>query len=93
MLDYIFALFAGFAVGRIGHIFGGQISWVPHHWIFGLGIIFIGLVLIFIKRLRYFGVILFLFGIGFFISDFRDFLLMRVWELDDVSIIRFWGVD
>jgi hypothetical protein len=93
MVEYLVALLAGFTAGRFGHIFGGDIMWIPHHWIFGLIIIFIGVVCIFIKKVRYFGIVIIFIGIGTFISDFRDFTLLRVWEADDVSILRFWAVD
>ena len=80
MLDYFLAIFAGFTIGRIGHIVGGQIMWIPHHWIIGLVIIFIGLICVFIKKIRYLGIIIILIGLGIFISDFDDFLAIKVWQ-------------
>lgn len=93
MLDYVVALLAGFTAGRIGHIFGGQIMWIPHHWIFGLLVVFVGVVCVFIKKIKYLGIILVFVGLGIFVSDFKDFLQMRIWEPDDAPIIKFFGID
>ncbi len=93
MTDYLLAFFAGFAVGRIGHILGGQIMWIPHHWIFGLTIILAGIACIFFKKLKYLAIILVFIGAGIFVSDFRDFLLLRVWEPDDTTVLKFWAVN
>jgi len=93
MLDYSLALLAGFTFGRLGHIMGGGIAWVPHHWIFGLIIIIVSLILIFVKKNKYLAVILLAIGIGIFVSDFNDFLLLKVWGADDVTILKFWALD
>ncbi|MFA5878211.1 MAG: hypothetical protein WC845_02485 [Candidatus Staskawiczbacteria bacterium] len=91
--SYFLVGFIGFAIGRVGHILGGQVAWIPHHWIFGLILLSAGLVCLLFKRGRNIGYYLIFFGAGVFISDFRDFTLGRVWELDDVTILKFWGVD
>jgi len=90
---YLLLAFIGFSLGRIGHIVGGQIPWIPHHWIFGLILVVAGLVCFLFKKARITGYYLIFFGAGVFISDFRDFVLGRVWELDDVTILKFWAVD
>ena len=60
MLDYSIAILAGFTTGRLSHIFGGQIMWIPHHWIIGLVIVIVGLICIFIKKIKYLGIFLYL---------------------------------
>jgi len=91
---YTFAVFMGYAIGRIGHIIGGQIIWIPHHWIFGLLLLFISLSYLFFKKSRkYVGYVLIFLSMGIIISDFKDFILMRIWGLDDVQIIKFWGIN
>lgn len=91
MIYSLLAGFAGFAIGRIGHIIGGQIIWIPHHWIFGL--IIIGIPLIWKKIPKNIKAIIILFGIGVFVSDFRDFLHLEIFGLDEVEVVKFWGVD
>lgn len=92
-IKYIFVAFVGYAIGRIGHIIGGQIIWIPHHWISGLLLLSIGLFFLVFKKSRHIGYLLIFLGTGLFVSDFRDFTLGRVWGLDDVKILKFWGID
>jgi len=93
MADYLITLLAGFTAGRLGHIIGGDVAWIPHHWIFGLILILMGLFFIYVKKIKYFGLVLLLVGIGVFISDFKDFLALKFFGADDVSFRRFWGID
>jgi len=91
MIYYFFTLFVGYAMGRIGHIVGGDISWIPHHWIFGLIII---IVPFFFKKVsKKTKISILLFGLGVLFSDFRDFLRLETFQPEDVSIVKFWGVD
>ena len=93
LLYYLLAGFLGYFIGRLGHILGGQIMWIPHHWIFGLLLFSVGLFCLFFKKRRHIGYFLIFLGVGLFISDFRDFTLMRIWEPDNVKILKFWGID
>ena len=82
--------FIGFSIGRVGHIIGG--SWYcPHHWIYALLIIIIGLIL----HSKYPKIYLFIIalGIGLFISDLKDFLNLQFYGVDTVSEFVFWAVD
>jgi len=91
MVEYFLASFAGFGIGRFGHIIGGSIWWIPHHWILGLLVIIIPL---FIKRISWpIKIIIILFGLGIFISDLNDFLAFRIIGADNVEVVKFWGVD
>lgn len=82
--------FIGFASGRIGHILGGT-SVSPHHWIYALLIIILGLLL----HSKYPKLHLFIivFGIGLFISDLRDFLNLQFYGADTVTKFVFWSID
>lgn len=88
ILLYILIAFIGFATGRITHIYWGYTK-SPHHWIYGLILMILGL--IFYKIL--FGVIVFCFGLGHFISDLDDFLHLRFYGEDKEGEKRFWAID
>lgn len=87
-LLFILFAFVGYAIGRIGHIIGGTLK-SPHHWIYGLILIIIGLILF--KNL--WGQLAFCFGIGHFISDFNDFLALKFYGRDPEGKKKFWGID
>ena len=92
MIFYPFlASLSGYSIGRIGHIIGGQVIWIPHHWIFGL--IIIAIPLLWRKIPKNIKAIIILFGIGVFISDFKDFLSLETFSLDNVKVVKFWGID
>ncbi|MDO8513297.1 MAG: hypothetical protein Q7S37_02245 [bacterium] len=85
---FILISFASYAVGRISHILGGDLN-VPHHWIYGVLSIIIGL--IFYKH--DWGKWLIAFGLGMVISDFKDMIGCKFVGPDDVKIKKFWGID
>lgn len=87
-LFYIFIGFIGFAVGRIGHIYWGHLN-TPHHWIYGLILIILGLIF----YGDFLGLLAFYFGTGHFISDFKDFLHLRIIGPDEVTKKKFWEID
>jgi len=87
-LLYFFIIFIGFSAGRLGHIFFGPLN-SPHHWIFGLVSIALGL--IFLNH--FFGLVFLCLGIGCFISDLKDFLGFKIWGVDEVTEFKFWGID
>ena len=80
--------FLGYAFGRIGHILGGHYNG-PHHWIYGLILLIAGLFF----RECFWGIPLFYFGAGVFVSDLKDFLEFKFWGIDDVKVKRFWDID
>lgn len=84
----ILLLFAAFTLGRVGHIFGGQLK-TPHHWIYGAICIIIGV--IFYKK--NWSVYIISFGLGLLISDFIDFTQLKTFQPDPAGIKVFWGID
>lgn len=42
---------------------------------------------------HFWGISLFLFGTGLFISDFKDFFDLRFWDVDNVEKKVFWQID
>ena len=82
------ALLVGFSLGRIGHIYGGNLP-VPHHWIYGP---ILALVAFFYRKKPFSIYILFL-GIGVFVSDWNDFTLHRFLGGEEPPIKKFWGID
>jgi len=91
MVEYLLASLSGYALGRLGHIFGGNIWFIPHHWIFGVIILIIPF---FIKKISW-GVklIIILFALGVILSDFKDFVDLKIFEPEDVPAVKFWGID
>lgn len=83
----LFSGFLGFTIGRVSDKYGGHIS-APHHWIYGL--IFIAVGIIYINHWT--GMLSLFFGKGHFISDLDDFLHMRIWGADRPHEWRFWSV-
>ena len=79
--------FMGFAIGRFGDKWGGHLN-APHHWIYGLIMIIIGIV--FVKK--FVGIFLLTFGVGHFISDLDDFLHMRIYGVDEPHEWKFWSI-
>ena len=81
------ALFWGFGIGRIGDKYGGHFN-TPHHWIYGLILIILGVCYI----SEQLGIISLSFGIGHFVSDLDDFLHLRFWGVDVPHEWKFWSV-
>lgn len=88
ILFYILMALFGYAIGRIGHIFGGHLK-DTHHWIYGFVLTIIGLFF----YGNFFGRLSISFGIGVFVSDLKDFCNMRFYGVDNVKKKRFWGID
>jgi len=94
MLNLIFIIvlfnFLGFVFGRWTHVYLnvwlGNPAWALHHWIFGLIVVLAGS--IFFKETY-----IIMFGIGYFMSDLRDFLYLRFVGRDDDSRKKFWHID
>jgi len=85
---YLSVAFLGYAVGRISHIYGGHLK-APHHCIYGLILVIIGL--FFYKD--GIGWVFLCFGTGHFISDFKDFWQLKFFGTDEEDKRKFWGVD
>lgn len=83
---FITGLFIGFAVGRFGDLLGGHLDG-PHHWIYGLLIVFAGF---YVEGAL--GIFLIASGIGCFISDLNDFLHFRFWGKDIPHKWKFWSI-
>ncbi len=88
ILFSLIASFVGYIIGRTSHMFWGYLK-TPHHWIYGLFLIIIGI--IFWHNL--FGILILFFGIGLFISDFKDFLDLKFYGADEDGLKRFWGIN
>ena len=89
ILFYFLIIFAGFTIGRIGHIYGGHLR-TPHHWIYGFTMAIGG------KAIwdNTFGLIIVLFGLGLLVSDFKDFRKLKFdMQPDIVEKKKFWGID
>lgn len=91
-LLYIVILFAGFSIGRIGHILGGQLK-TPHHWIYGVIITFIGLIAFFFLFEDKWSLCLVAFGLGLSVSDLDDMMDFKVYGVDPPGKKRFWNID
>lgn len=83
ILIYLLLIFIGFTIGRYSDKWGGHLN-VPHHWIWGILIIFIGF---------FFKLWLVPIGIGLFISDLKDFIELRIWSPDKPKKWKFWDID
>lgn len=87
------SLLLGYLIGRWSHWYlndkVGNPAWVPHHWLTGMALVIIGLVFPANPYRWYFVA----FGAGLFISDLKDFLLMRFFRPDDPGPKRFWHID
>ena len=75
--------FIGYFIGRLGHVYGGQLKG-PHHWIYGVALIIIG---------WFYSIYILSLGIGVFISDLRDFIKGRFYGVDEPGRKKFWGID
>jgi len=87
-LLYLLVAFIGYAIGRISHIYWGHIK-SPHHWIYGLALMVIGLIF----YQNFWGLVALAFGIGYFISDFKDFWHLKFYGPDEEGEKKFWGID
>lgn len=85
---FLVIAFVGYAVGRVGHIYGGHLN-TPHHWIYGVLAIIVGAFF----HSHSWGVWLIAFGIGHTISDFKDMLALKFYGPDEPGPKHFWGLD
>lgn len=95
IVNFLAAAFLGYLIGRWGdnylNFWLKDPSWAPHHWIYGLILMIVGL-FFFKNNLE---VWIFSFGLGLFISDLKDFLDLKLIGKDnkDKSQRRFWHID
>jgi len=93
MIIYILMAFAGYILGRFGHVYlnvwTGNSKWFPHHWIYGVLLIILGIIYWHTLLAQY----SLYFGIGLFVSDLKDFLGMKFFEPDKEGPKRFWDID
>jgi|GEM_PF-955418 len=78
--------FIGYCIGRLGSMGFGYMN-VPHHWIYGLILMSVR---IFYKK--FWGTMIFFFGLGMVISDLTDLLQFNIWS-PDLHEQHFWGID
>jgi len=83
----------GYLFGRWSHYYlnlaTGNLSWPPHHWLYALVMIILGL---FFSE-TFWGPVFVYFGAGFFVSDWNDFIKLRFFGADDTTKHNFWGFD
>ena len=95
ILNFLVAAFLGYVVGRWGdnylNIWMKDPAWLPHHWIYGLILMIVGL-FYFKNNL---GLWIFSFGVGIFISDLKDFLDLKFFAPDNKTKEnrKFWHID
>ena len=95
ILNFLAAGFLGYLIGRWSdsylNIWIGDPAWLPHHWIYGLILMIIG-IFFFKNNLE---IWIFSFGLGLFISDLKDFLDLKFFEPDGKTKEdrRFWHID
>lgn len=86
-------IFVGYVLGRVSHYYlnpaVGNPDWAPDHWIYGLllmvGGVYWG------GEMGWYAAA---FGLGFFVSDLKDFLNGKWIGADDMSQpLRFWHID
>lgn len=87
---YFGVLFAGYVIGRISHILGGQLN-APHHWIYGILLIIAGSAVWFYKK--EWSLYLIFFGIGLTVSDLKDMIDLKFWGVDEPGPKKFWHID
>jgi len=89
------AAFLGYLVGRWGDYYLNfwlkDPVWAPHHWIYGLVLIIIG-VFFFKTNLGLWAIF---FGAGLFVSDLKDFLDLKFIGKDNKTKKqrKFWNID
>jgi len=94
-LNFLVSGFLGYIIGRWAdnylNIWLKDPAWAPHHWIYGLILMVIG-IFCFKNNLE---IWIFSFGLGLFISDLKDFLDLKLFEPDGKSkeTIKFWHID
>lgn len=95
IVNLLISAFAGYLIGRWGDYYLNfwmrDPSWAPHHWIYGLILMAIGL--FYFKNSL--GLWMFFFGLGIFVSDFKDFMDFKFIGKDNktTSQRRFWHID
>jgi len=95
IVNFLIAGFLGYVIGRFSdnyvNIWIGDPKWIPHHWIPGFLLMIIGITF-FQNNLQLW---IFSFGLGLFISDFKDFLDLKTFEKDGKTkeTRRFWNID
>ena len=86
-------LATGYLSGRLAHcyinVWIGNPSWLPHHWIYG--VVMIPTSLYFMPS--FWGLLILFFGVGHFISDFKDFLDLKFFSPDKEGPKRFFHID
>ncbi len=94
LLIFLVVAFTGYLIGRVGDFYLNPLlkdpSWAPHHWIYGILLVVIGLAVINDSLLS---LLVASFGVGHFISDFKDFADLKFIGSDKKQKIKFWDFD
>ncbi len=93
-LILVFTAFLSYIIGRFSHYkindWLNNPPWSPHHWLYGLIIMLLG----FIYKNQFSAQLAIAFGLGFFISDIKDFFKLKIIGPDDgKGKKKFWGFD
>jgi len=81
--------FGSYAIGRMGHVTAGHWD-TPHHWIYGIILLFLGI----LYAASPWSIYAIAIGMGLWISDWYDFLDLRLWGPDKhIKKAEFWGFD
>lgn len=95
LVIFVVMSFLGYVVGRWAdnyvNFWMGDPDWTPDHWIYGLVLMYAG-ILIFDGYIELY---LFSFGLGHFISDLHDFLHLKFFGKDNKrrDKVAFWHID
>jgi hypothetical protein len=95
IINFLISGFIGYLIGRWGDYYLNfwlkDPGWAPHHWIYGLILMVVGLFLF--KGNLEIGI--FSFGLGLFISDLKDFLALKFFSPDNKTkeTRKFWNID
>ena len=89
---YLTLIFAGYVIGRIGHVLGGQIK-SPHHWIYGVALMLVGMTDFLIFFEDRWSLALIAFGVGLAVSDLDDMIDFKIYGVDPPGKKKFWNID
>ena len=88
----VLVAFGGYILGRIGHCYFNvwlkDPWWAPDHWVYGILLMILG---VFLKGFS--GLLVFSFGFAHLISDWNDFMKLKLFGKDADGKKKFWSID